>query len=83
MNIDEQLQQLAQLGYPYLTDLAERANYLKNALLQQRITKGEYLDMLQDLIHEKNIDEAVEDMALKEHVNSILNALVTVASMVA
>jgi hypothetical protein len=82
MTIEEQLQQLADLGDPHLTDLVVRANDMKNALMQNEITKGEYLDMLNDLIHEKNIHETVSDLELKEHINTALNALVNVASLV-
>jgi hypothetical protein len=82
MTIEEQLQQLADLGDPHLTDLAVRANDLKNALLQNEITKNEYLDMLKDLIHEKNIHETVEDLELKENIHIALNALFNITSLV-
>jgi hypothetical protein len=37
--------------------------------------------MITDLYHEKNINESVQDLQLKEHINSAMNALINLASM--
>jgi hypothetical protein len=80
MSVEQQLEALFNTGNPDLQDLAIRANDLKNALATGQISKGEFMEMLQDLAHEKNINESAHDLAVKEAVNMALNALVAVAS---
>jgi hypothetical protein len=64
-----------------MQDLANRAMALKQALEQQQISAGEYTEMINDLYHEKNINESVQDLQLKENINTAMNALVNLASM--
>lgn len=80
MSVEQQLEALFNTGDPSLQDLAVRANELKNALANGQISKGEFMEMLQDLAHEKNINESAHDLEVKEAVNTALNALVAIAS---
>jgi len=82
MSVEQQLEALFNTGNPDLQDLATRANDLKNALATGQISKGEFMEMLQDLAHEKNINESAHDLEVKEAVNMALNALVAVAQAV-
>ena len=82
MSIEQQLEALFNTGNPDLQDLATRANDLKNALASGQISKSEFMEMLQDLAHEKNINESAHDLEVKEAVNTALNALVAVAQAV-
>jgi len=81
MSAEQQLEALFNTGNPDLQDLATRANDLKNALINREISKGEFMEMLQDLAHEKNINESAHDLQVKIAVNAALEALVNVASM--
>jgi len=81
MNVEQQLEALFNTGDPSLQDLATRANDLKKALESRQISKGEFMEMLQDLAHEKNINESAHDLQVKIAVNAALEALVNVASM--
>jgi hypothetical protein len=80
MSIEQQLEAIFNIGDPNLQDLATRANDLKNALATGQISKSEFMEMLQDLAHEKNISESVHDLEIQEAVNSALNTLVAIAS---
>lgn len=82
MNLEEQLKSLYESGDTELQDLAVRANDLKNMLLTQQISKSEYLEMLNDLATEKNINETAHDLEVKIKVNAALTALVAIASAV-
>jgi hypothetical protein len=82
MNLEEQLKSLYDSGDAGLQDLAVRANDLKNMLLTQQISKSEYLEMLNDLATEKNINETAQDLEVKIQVNAALTALVAIASAV-
>jgi hypothetical protein len=82
MNLEEQLKSLYESGDTELQDLAVRANDLKNMLLTQQISKSEYLEMLNDLATEKNINETAHDLEVKIQVNAALTALVAIASAV-
>jgi len=82
MNLEEQLKSLYDSGDMELQDLAVRANDLKNMLATQQISKSEYLEMLQDLAHEKNINESAHDLQVKIAVNAALEALVAIAAAV-
>ena len=81
MSVEQQLEALFNTGDPSLQDLATRANDLKKALESRQISKGEFMEMLQDLAHEKNINESAHDLQVKIAVNAALEALVNVASM--
>jgi hypothetical protein len=81
MSVEQQLEALFNTGDPSLQDLATRANDLKQALESRQISKGEFMEMLQDLAHEKNINESAHDLQVKIAVNAALEALVNVASM--
>jgi hypothetical protein len=81
MTIEQQLEAIFNTGDPNMQDLANRALALKQALEQNQISAGEYTEMITDLYHEKNINESVQDLQLKEHINSAMNALINLASM--
>ncbi len=81
MSVEQQLEALFNTGDPSLQDLATRANDLKKALESGQISKGEFVEMLQDLAREKNINESAHDLQVKIAVNTALEALVNVASM--
>jgi dsDNA-specific endonuclease/ATPase MutS2 len=81
MTIEQQLEAIFNTGDPNMQDLANRAMALKQALEQGQLSAGEYTEMINDLYHEKNINESVQDLALKENINTAMNALVNLASM--
>jgi len=81
MTIEQQLEAIFNTGDPNMQDLANRALALKQALEQNQISAGEYTEMINDLYHEKNINESVQDLQLKEHINTAMNALINLASM--
>ena len=81
MNIDEALQQIANTGDPSLQDLAQRAYDLKTALANGQISKSEYQELIMDLVHEKNMNESISDLEMKEYINTTVNALITLASL--
>ena len=79
--INQALESIFNTGDPSMQDLANRALALKQALEQGQLSAGEYKEMITDLYHEKNINESVQDLALKEHINVVMNALINLASM--
>jgi hypothetical protein len=81
MTIEQQLEAIFNTGDPNMQDLANRAVALKQALEQGQISASEYKEMITDLYHEKNINESIQDLALKENINSAMNALINLASM--
>ena len=81
MTIEQQLEAIFNTGDPNMQDLANRAMALKQALEQGQLSAGEYTEMINDLYHEKNINESVQDLQLKENINTAMNALVNLASM--
>jgi len=82
MNLDEQLQLMANSGDPTLIELANRAGGLKIALEQGQCTPEEYKSMLTDLVHEANIDSAISDLQTRQTTYQVLNGLLALASMV-
>jgi hypothetical protein len=81
MTIEQQLEAIFNTGDPSMQDFANRAMALKQALEQGQISAGECKEMITDLYHEKNINESVQDLQLKENINTAMNALVNLASM--
>ena len=80
-DVHNQLEQIYNTGDPNLQDLANRALQLKTMLEQKEISKSEFTEMVNDLYHEKNINEAVQDLQTKEFVNSAMNALIALAAL--
>jgi len=81
VEINQALEAIYNSGDPNMQDLANRAMALKQALEQGQVSKSEYTAMITDLYHEKNINEAVQDLQLKEYVNTTMNALINLASL--
>jgi len=81
MEINKALEAIYNTGDAGLQDLANRALALKQALEQGQISKSEYTELVNDLYHEKNINEAVQDLQLKEHINATMTALIGLASL--
>ena len=81
MSLETDLQEMKDSGDPFLMELGTQAENIKTMFDNGELTNSEYLDLLNDLIKSKNINDAVQDLAAKERVNSILNALVTLASV--
>lgn len=81
IEITKALEAIYNTGDAGMQDLANRALALKQALEQGEISKSEYTEMINDLYHEKNINEAVQDLQLKEHINTTMNALIKLASL--
>lgn len=81
IEINQALESIYNSGNPGMQDLANRALGLKQALEQGQINKSEYTEMITDLYHEKNINEAVQDLQLKEYINTTMNALINLASL--
>jgi len=81
VEINQALEAIFNTGDPSMQDLANRALALKQALEQGQISPGEYKEMVTDLYHEKNINESVQDLALKENINTAMTALINLASM--
>ena len=79
--INQSLEAIFNTGDPGMQDLANRALSLKQALEQGQISASEYKEMINDLYHEKNINESVQDLKLKEHINTTINALISLASL--
>lgn len=80
-DINQQLEAIYNTGDPAMQDLANRALSYKQALEQQQVSADEYQAMITDLYHEKNINESVQDLQLKEHINTTMNALIALASL--
>jgi len=79
--VHQQLESIYNTGDPNLQDLANRALGLKTMLEQGQISKSEFTELVNDLYHEKNINEAVQDLRLKEQINTAMNALISLAAL--
>jgi dsDNA-specific endonuclease/ATPase MutS2 len=80
-DVHNALEAIYNTGDPAMQDLANRALQLKTALEQREISPGEFKEMVNVLYHEKNINESVQDLQLKEHINTTMNALISLASL--
>ena len=81
VELNQALEAIHNSGDPALQDLAKRAYDLKVALEQKQISASEYKELVTDLYHEKNINEAVQDLQMKEYINTTMNALINLASL--
>jgi hypothetical protein len=81
VELNQALEAIYNTGDPSMQDLANRALGLKQSLEKGQISKSEYTELVTDLYHEKNINEAVQDLQLKEYINTTMNALINLASM--
>jgi hypothetical protein len=81
MKLTQALEAIHNSGDPNLQDLANRALQMKQALEQKQISPDEYKSLITDLYHEKNINDSVQDLQMKEYINSTMTALLNLASL--
>ena len=83
MNIDLLIVELLASDNEYAHDVAKRAKTYKDLYDKKHIDVEEYKEFMNDIVAEVKISKAAMELETKEKLNSMLNALVSVASLAA
>lgn len=67
---------------PVLQGAAEQANSYTEMLKGGQITKDEYLELMQDIQRQANINNSVHNQVVLEHMNVAINGLITLAKLI-
>jgi len=67
---------------PKVQESARAANEYTELLKSGQVSKDEYIQMMQDIIRVNNINRSVDNMQVLEHMNTAINGLINLASLV-
>ena len=67
---------------PNLQSAAQTANHYTELFKSGQISKEEYLQLMEDIVHTNNIYKNMENLALMEKMNVAINGLISLAKLV-
>jgi len=62
--------------------IALRTVELQDLHNKKKISNEEYIELLGDLVSQKNVDMSLKQLAVKESLNKLINGLIAAASVV-
>lgn len=83
MNVDLLLIEMLSSDNEYANQIASKAKTYKDLFDKKQINAEEYKEFMNDIVAEVNISKAAMELETKEKLNSMLNALISVASLAA
>lgn len=83
MNVDLLLIEMLASDSEYANQIARKAKTYKDLFDKKQIDVEEYKEFMNDIVAEVKISNAVMELETKEKLNSMLNALISVASLAA
>lgn len=86
MNVDTYQQNLGQCfngtADPNIRGLANQANDLTEMMKTGQINKEEYIELMEDIQRQANINNSVEHQQLLIHMNTAINGLISLAKLI-
>jgi polyhydroxyalkanoate synthesis regulator phasin len=82
MNPDLLLVELLASDNEYANDVAKKAKTYKDLYDKKHIDAEEFKEFMNDIVAEVNISKAAMELETKEKLNSMLTALISVATLV-
>lgn len=86
MSVEQHQQQLGQCFHgtsdPKIRGLAEQANQYTELVKTGQVSKEEYVELMEDIKRQANIDNSVEHQQLLIHMNTAINGLISLAKLV-
>jgi polyhydroxyalkanoate synthesis regulator phasin len=82
MNPDLLLVELLASDNEYANEVAKKAKTYKDLYDKKHIDAEEFKEFMNDIVAEVNISKAAMELETKEKLNSMLTALISVASLV-
>ncbi len=67
---------------PNLQGAAEQANSYTELLKTNQISRDEYVELMEDIKRQANINQSVEHQQLLIHMNTAINGLISLAKLV-
>jgi hypothetical protein len=67
---------------PTVQESAHTANQYTEMFKSGEINKDEYIEMMQDIVRVNNINRSMDNMQVMEHMNTAINGLINLASLV-
>lgn len=86
MSVEQHQQQLLSCyqntADPRMQSAAEQANNYTELLKAGQINREEYVELMEDIKRQANIDQSVEHQQLLIHMNTAINGLISLAKLV-
>jgi hypothetical protein len=67
---------------PKMQSMAEQANSYTELLKTNQISRDEYVELMEDIKRQANINQSVEHQQLLIHMNTAINGLISLAKLV-
>jgi polyhydroxyalkanoate synthesis regulator phasin len=83
MNVDLLLIEMLSSDNEYANQIAAKAKTYKDLYDKKHIDSEEYKEFMNDIVAEVKISKAVMELETKEKLNSMLTALISVATLAA
>jgi len=78
--IRDDIESFADYDNEFIKSIAEQAIKIDNDFKAQKISKEEYVELLEDLNLQKNISQSIKDLSIQERLNKLVTGLITAAS---
>jgi|TARA_R110000868_G_scaffold301793_2_gene562259 hypothetical protein len=84
MSVEQQQQLLASVDSlnPEANSAAEEVNQLTEAVKSGQLSRAEYIELVKDIQHRINIHQDMSELETLEKINTAINGLINLASMV-
>jgi hypothetical protein len=82
MSVDNLLQELSDSNNSKVANWAKDVLELKLSYETKRISESEYKELMQDLVHSKNISDSADDLAVKTKINECIENIISVVGIV-
>ena len=82
MSYVKQLEELAGLDSSVISNWAKDVLELDQSYKANKISESEYKELLQDLVHSKNISDAAVELETKTKLNECIEDIISVAGLV-
>ncbi|NBW58281.1 hypothetical protein EBR43_10985 [bacterium] len=78
--IRDDIESFANYDNDFIKSIAEQAIKIDSDYKAQKISKEEYIELLEDLNLQKNISQSIKDLAIQERLNKLVSGLILAAS---
>lgn len=78
--IRDDIESFADYDNEFIKSIAEQAIKIDSDYKAQKISKEEYIELLEDLNLQKNISQSIKDLAIQERLNKLVSGLILAAS---
>jgi len=80
--IKDQIETYIDYDHNLIKEIARRAIEIENKFQSKMINKSEYEELMSDIKSQTDVSLSMKDLAVKESLNKLIDALITAATLV-